>query len=344
MKNRYYIFVHIKDLYSTAECLKRGFDPETKNLVVAKYERTNSARCLDVSPAMKRLGIKGDPRLFDIPADVKYVIAEPNMPLYYRYSAAVYEIIMRYISKNLICVISTKEMFADVTGYITDYKETAREFSEKLQSVICKELKLKADIGIATNLYLAKAAAMLLPAEISFLDNALYREKIIKSIPLSDFWFITREEAEAFANAGVYTMYDVLQKRADTSPVSKRRFKMIYECACADLPVNLNMLKLGKLRLTDKTVFPVMRTSGFQEALLNAERNVVPEVKFSLEAFEKVKAKLAVLEKGKLVNLVYYCDKSYIKRCGLISDIDTKNQSLTVVDKTLSFSDIVEIL
>ena len=344
MKNKYYIFIHIKDLYSTAECLKRGFDPETKNLVVAKYERSNETKCLDVSAAMKRLGVKGDSRLFDIPKEIKYVIAEPSMSLYYEYSAAVYEILLRYISKDKICVNTPTEIFVDVTDYITERKETAREISAKLQSVIYDELKIKVDSGIGTNLYFAKTAAMLTQGGITFLDEKLYREKVLNTALLKDFWFVTDEEAELLKAASFQTLSDVLQNGGgENCPVSKRRFKMICECARGDIPVNLVNLKLGKLRITDKSIFPIMRTKAFQNALANAERRVVPKIEFSMEAFETVKEKLKNLEKDKTVNLIYYGGGVYIKLCGVISEIDAKNQSLTVVDKTLSFSDIMEI-
>ncbi|MBO4896898.1 MAG: hypothetical protein J5590_01200 [Clostridia bacterium] len=347
MINRYYFFIHIKDLYSSAECLKRGFDPETKNLVVAKYERSNETKCLDVSASMKRLGIKGDSRLFDIPKDIKYVIAEPSMPLYYKYSATVYEILMRYIPKDAICVNTPTEIFADITDYITEYSETTREFAEKLRSIVLEELKVKVFIGIGTSIYLAKCAAMLLAVDLSsgiaFLDEKLYGEKILKNVLLKDFWFVTKEEAGFLKEAGFLTMDDILKKSAESIKISKRSYKMLCECAKAETPVNLISFKTGKLRITDKTVFPVMRTKAFCKAVSDSERIIAPEVKFSVEAYKEVKEKLACLQKDGLARLIYYDDGEYVKLCGMVSEVDAKNQSLTVVDKTLSFSDIMKI-
>ena len=176
------------------------------------------------------------------------------------------------------------------------------------------------------------------------MDEKLYREKVLNTALLKDFWFVTDEEAELLKAASFQTLSDVLQNGGgENCPVSKRRFKMICECARGDIPVNLVNLKLGKLRITDKSIFPIMRTKAFQNALANAERRVVPKIEFSMEAFETVKEKLKNLEKDKTVNLIYYGGGVYIKLCGVISEIDAKNQSLTVVDKTLSFSDIMEI-
>lgn len=55
---RSYICIDLKSFYASVECVERGLDPMTTNLVVADPERTDKTICLAVSPAMKKLGVK----------------------------------------------------------------------------------------------------------------------------------------------------------------------------------------------------------------------------------------------------------------------------------------------
>ena len=83
----------------------------TTNLVVADPERGDKTICLAVTPAMKKLGIKNRCRVFEIPKNVQYIMAEPRMKLYIDYAAAIYGIYLNYISKDDIHVYSIDESF-----------------------------------------------------------------------------------------------------------------------------------------------------------------------------------------------------------------------------------------
>ena len=48
------------------ECVERGLDPLKTNLVVADASRTEKTICLAVSPSLKKYGIPGRPRLFEV--------------------------------------------------------------------------------------------------------------------------------------------------------------------------------------------------------------------------------------------------------------------------------------
>ena len=73
-KNRTYVAIDLKSFYSSVECVARGLDPLTTNLVVAdvsRTEKTNVSRtektiCLAVSPSMKAYGLGGRARLFEV--------------------------------------------------------------------------------------------------------------------------------------------------------------------------------------------------------------------------------------------------------------------------------------
>ena len=61
-----YIAIDLKSFYASVECVERGLDPLTTNLVVADNTRTDKTICLAVSAGLKTYGLPGRPRLFEV--------------------------------------------------------------------------------------------------------------------------------------------------------------------------------------------------------------------------------------------------------------------------------------
>ena len=61
-----YICIDLKSFYASVECVERGLDPLNTNLVVADTGRTEKTICLAVTPALKKYGIPGRARLFEV--------------------------------------------------------------------------------------------------------------------------------------------------------------------------------------------------------------------------------------------------------------------------------------
>ena len=192
MENRAYIAIDLKSFYASAECVERGLDPLAVNLVVADESRTAKTICLAVSPALKRFGIPGRPRLFevlervreinaerllrapgrrfrgssiywpDLEADpsleLDFLIAQPQMARYMEISAQVCDIYLRYVAPEDLHVYSVDEVFIDATHYLETYKLTARAFAGALVRAVLRETGITATAGIGTNLYLCKIA------------------------------------------------------------------------------------------------------------------------------------------------------------------------------------------
>lgn len=76
VENRTYVAIDLKSFYASVECMQRGLDPMTTNLVVADASRTEKTSCLAVSPALKSFGITGCPRLFEVIQAVNRVNAQ----------------------------------------------------------------------------------------------------------------------------------------------------------------------------------------------------------------------------------------------------------------------------
>ena len=75
MKERTYVCCDLKSFYASVECVERGLDPMTTNLVVADQRRTEKTICLAVSPSLKAYGIAGRARLFEVVQKVAEVNA-----------------------------------------------------------------------------------------------------------------------------------------------------------------------------------------------------------------------------------------------------------------------------
>lgn len=229
MKDRTYICIDLKSFYASVECVERGMDPNTTNLVVADASRTEKTICLAVSPSLKAYGISGRARLFEVVQRVKevnaqqkeqvtYITAPPRMALYVDYSTRIYHIYLKYVAPEDIHVYSIDEVMCDVTTYLNTYEMTARELVSKMIQNVREETGITATAGIGTNLYLSKVAMDIVakhvePDEndvrIAELDEMSYRRLLWSHTPITDFWRVGRGYAGRLAEHGLYTMGDV---------------------------------------------------------------------------------------------------------------------------------------
>lgn len=184
-KERQYIAIDLKSFYASVECVERGLDALDTCLVVADQSRTSKTICLAVSPALKKFGLRGRPRLFEVEQKIRevnrhrgrsgrsvsgreldkhpeigvdYVIATPRMALYIDYSTRIYAVYLRYIAPEDIHVYSIDEVFIDVTAYLATYRMTAHQLAMKMIREVLAETGITATAGIGTNMYLCKVA------------------------------------------------------------------------------------------------------------------------------------------------------------------------------------------
>ncbi|MEG0902826.1 MAG: DNA methylase [Lachnospiraceae bacterium] len=192
MKRKTYIAIDLKSFYASVECMERGLDPMTTNLVVADASRTEKTICLAVSPSLKAYGISGRARLFEVVQKVRevnaerlrcapgqvflgasinapelknspglsldYIAAPPRMSLYMEYSTKIYNTYLNYIAPEDIHVYSIDEVFMDVTNYMSIYHLTPEELAMKIILNVLETTGITATAGIGTNLYLSKIA------------------------------------------------------------------------------------------------------------------------------------------------------------------------------------------
>lgn len=216
-----YLCIDLKSFYASAECIARGLDPFTTNLVVADPARTDKTICLAVSPAMKRLGVPGRCRVFEIPRGIDYIMAPPRMRFYMEKSAEIYGIYLRRIAPEDIFVYSIDEAFFDISGYLSLYGMSARELGESLRSEVAEKTGITATCGLGTNLYLAKVALDISAKHredfFGELDEESYRKTLWNHRPLTDFWRIGPGISSRLAAMGIHTMGQLA--KAPTEPL-----------------------------------------------------------------------------------------------------------------------------
>ena len=183
--------IDLKSFYASVECVEKGLNPLTTNLVVADPERTDKTICLAVSPSLKAYGIPGRARLYEVKQKVNeinkererrfgrkligkttsdielrnnpglaldFIIAMPRMAYYISYSTRIYNIYLKYIAEEDMHVYSIDEVFMDVTSYLKNYHCTAQELAMKIIRDVLEKTGVTATAGIGTNMYLAKVA------------------------------------------------------------------------------------------------------------------------------------------------------------------------------------------
>ena len=249
--NRIYACIDLKSFYASVECVERKLDPLTTNLVVADKERTEKTICLAITPSLKSYGLQGRARLYEVVEKVKkinesrkrkisgdfigksydnneletnnnlyldYIIAPPRMALYMKYSANIYNIYLKFLSKEDIYVYSIDEIFCDITDYLKYYKKTKEELITDMISEVYKETGITATAGIGTNLYLAKVAMDILAKKskpnsfgvrIASLDEIEYRKQLWTHEPLTDFWRVGAGIENRLKCLGIYNMGDL---------------------------------------------------------------------------------------------------------------------------------------
>ena len=192
MAGRVYAAIDLKSFYASVECVDRGLDPLTTNLVVADQSRTDKTICLAVSPSLKAYGIPGRPRLFEVVQRVRevnaerarqvpgveltggkycdpvirsdaslaldYIVAPPRMARYKKISTDIYKVYLKYVAPEDIHPYSIDEVFMDLTAYLDLHKMSPRELTMTMIRDVLRATGITATAGIGTNLFLAKVA------------------------------------------------------------------------------------------------------------------------------------------------------------------------------------------
>ena len=288
-----YVSIDLKSFYASVECKERGLDPITTNLVVADGSRTEKTICLAVSPALKAYGIPGRARLFEVVQKVKeinierkrknrnntfsgksyndielkknpnlelsYIIAQPRMSYYMKYSTNIYNIYLKWFSSKDIYVYSVDEVFIEITHYLKIYKMNARDLVTKVIKDVYDNTGITATAGIGTNLYLCKIAMDIgakhvkpndQGVRIACLDEMTYRKMLWHHRPITDFWRVGKGYAKKLEEHGIYTMGDVAKTSVMNEELLYKLFginaELLIDHAWGWEPVTIEQIKSYK--------------------------------------------------------------------------------------------------
>ena len=125
--------------------------------------------------------------------ELDFIIAEPRMAYYMKYSSDIYNIYLKYLAPEDIYVYSVDEVFCDITNYLKSYKMTSKELATTIIQDILNTTGITATAGIGTNLYLAKVAM-----------DVLWSHR-----PITDFWRVGKGYSKRLEANNMYTMGDV---------------------------------------------------------------------------------------------------------------------------------------
>ena len=306
-EERTYVAIDLKSFYASVECVERGLDPMSVNLVVADESRTSKTICLAVSPSLKKYGIPGRARLYEVIKKVKdinearrlsapqrtlvgssydsfelathpeyaldYLVVPPQMKRYMEISTQIYDIYLKYVSREDMHVYSIDEVFIDVTKYLKLYKLTARELTMKMILDVLNTTGITATAGIGTNLYLCKIAldigAKRIPADkngvrIAQLDEVSYRKLLWSHRPLTDFWRIGAGYSKKLEAHNMYTMGDVARCSVKNEELLYRLFginaELLIDHAWGWEPCTIQQIKAYKPSVKSLSTGQVLQT------------------------------------------------------------------------------------
>ncbi len=214
-----FMCIDLKSFYASVECVERGLDPMTTDLVVADPTRSDKTICLAVSPSLRARGVSSRARVFEIPKSYEYIMAPPRMNLYIDYAAEIYKVYLDYIAPEDMHVYSIDEVFLDVTHYLSRYNCTPKQMAELLMGEVYRRVGVRATAGIGTNMYLCKVALDILakhaPDFIGVLDEETYKKELWDHKPLTDFWRIGKGTAASLAKIGITTQRGIAEADED---------------------------------------------------------------------------------------------------------------------------------
>jgi len=222
--------IDLKSFYASVECALLGLDPFKTPLVVADHSRGGGSIVLAVSPYLKKFGVPGRCRIFELPTNIKIIFQKPRMEKYLEYSTKIVEIYLRFVSEEDMYVYSIDEVFLDLTEYMNFYKKTDVQIAKMIMDEIYKETKVYSTCGIGPNMLMAKLALDIeskhSPDFIAKWDYEDLPEKLWKVTPLSEMWGIGRNMEAHLNKMGMFKIGDIA--KSDVKRL-KRKFGIIGE-------------------------------------------------------------------------------------------------------------------
>ncbi len=92
-----------------------------------------------------------------------------------------------------------------------------------------------------------------------------------------------------------------------------------------------------------KQFMPFAALKGYEEALREKEKIVVPKVELSEEKKEELDRRMQTVGQNDMVRVVYFKEDEYLQITGMVARIDKDARILKVVGTKIPFDDIYEV-
>ncbi|MGD9910707.1 MAG: damage repair protein [Candidatus Izemoplasmatales bacterium] len=261
--HRHILCIDLKSFYASVECALLGLDPFETPLVVADKSRGGGSIVLAVSPYLKKFGVPGRCRIYELPTNINIMFQKPRMEKYLEYSTKIIEIYLRFISEDDLYVYSVDEAFLDVTEYLEYYQKTDLEMAKIILKTILDETKLYATCGIGPNMLMAKLALDIeskkAPDFIAKWDYEDLPSKLWTVTPLSEMWGIGRNMEQHLNHMGFKKIGDIASCNVERL---KKKFGIIGE----ELYYHTHGIDMSKIQDKMK-IRPISKSYGIGQTL-----------------------------------------------------------------------------
>ena len=254
--------IDLKSFFASVECVERHLDPYTTPLVVCDPTR-DGAITLAVTPYLKKFGVKGRSRVFELPKNINILKVPPRMKLYQQKSKEVVKIYLEFVAAEDLHIYSIDECFLDITNYLKLYKKNEYELTKDILNKIKEKTGLTATAGIGPNLLLAKVSMDIEAKHTK--DNIAYwtyddiKEKLWSITPLSNMWGIGHRMEKHLNDLG-------LTKVGDVALYDKEKLKKQFGIMGEQLWFHANGIDLSKI--SDLNNMPVKEKSFSHSQIL----------------------------------------------------------------------------
>lgn len=92
-----------------------------------------------------------------------------------------------------------------------------------------------------------------------------------------------------------------------------------------------------------KQFMPFAALKGYEDALREKERIVVPKVELSEEMKEELDRIMHKVSKNDMIQVVYFHEDAYLQMTGMVSRLDTDARILKIVNTKIKFEDILSV-
>lgn len=92
-----------------------------------------------------------------------------------------------------------------------------------------------------------------------------------------------------------------------------------------------------------KQFMPFAALKGYEDALREKERIIVPKVELTEERKAELDFKLHQIELKDIITVIYFTNGEYLQVTGMVSRMDADARILKVVNTSISFGDIYDL-